>query len=176
MTQGKSTRVTGVPKTRTARLYSSPACFAQEAESVYLGYLSDGELIGLLNTLLESERAGNKLAQTFLAKSPSAEAKIILEAVQRDNARFAAVLTRLIRKLGGTLSPRIGACYVMAMAIEDVVARLTLLNRDQGCVVRKLQKVLPRIRDDRIHGALKEMLGAHKANIARCEALITSLG
>ena len=175
MTQGKSTRVTSAPKTRTARPHSSPACFAQEAESVYLGYLSDSELIELLNTLLVSEHAGNKVAQTFLAKSPSAEATTILEAVQRDTARFAAMLLRLIRNLGGTSSAHIGAFYDMAMAIEDVAARLTLLNRDQGCVVRKLQGVLPRIRDDRIHSELKAMLRAHKANIARCEALITSL-
>jgi Domain of unknown function (DUF6306) len=175
MTDRKSTRVMAVLKTRTARPYSSPACFAQEAEAVYLGYMSDGELIELLNTLLESERAGNKVAQAFLAESPSAEATRILEAVRRDKARFAAMLARLIRKLGGTSSPRIGAFYDKAMTIEDMVARLTLLNRDQGCVARKLQEVLPRIRDDLIHGALKAMLEAHEANIARCEVLTTSL-
>ena len=70
MTNSKSTRFMAAPKTRTARPYSSPACFAQEAEAVYLGYMSDGELIELLNTLLESQRAANKVAQPFLAGEP----------------------------------------------------------------------------------------------------------
>ena len=85
------------------------------------------------------------------------------------------MLARLIRKLGGTSSPRIGAFYDKATAIEDMVARLTLLNRDRGCVARKLEEVLPRIRDDLIHGALRAMLEAHEANTTRCEVLITSL-
>ena len=175
MSPDKSWHPAGAPKTPPARRYSSPACFAQEAESVYLGYMSDGELIELLNALLESERAGKKMAQASLAASPKTAATTILDGVRRDKSRHAAMLIRFIRKLGGTPSLLIGAFYDRSMAIEGLVERLTFLNCDQSRDVRRLRELLPRIRDDLIHGALKAMLDAHEANIARCEALITSL-
>lgn len=152
--------------------YSSPACLAHEMDPTYAGYLSDSELIELLNTLLEGERAGDKVAESFIPKLQSQEAKALLETIKRDEARFAAMLARLVKKLGGTPSNRIGAFYDKAMAIEGLTARLAFLNRGQSWVVRKLEETLPRVRDDRVHAALKGMLGAHEINIARCEALI----
>lgn len=141
-------------------------------ESTYAGYLSDAELIELLNALLEGERAGNKVAEAFIAESQSPEVRGLLEGIKRDEARFAAMLARFVKKLGGTPSERIGGFYDKAMAIEGFGARLAFLNRGQGWVVHKLQEALPRVRDDRVHAALKGMLGAHEINIARCEALI----
>jgi hypothetical protein len=155
--------------------YSSPACQLHEADPAYAGYLGDDELIELLNTLLEGERAGDAVAAEFLAASPSAEARALLEAVGRDEARFAAMLARLVGRLGGTPSERVGSFRDKALAIEGFAPRLEFLNRGQAWVVRKLAETLPRIRDDRIHSALKGMLGAHEANIARCEALLKAL-
>ena len=49
-----------------------------------------------------------------------------------------------------------------------MAARLAFLNRGQGWVARKLREALPRIAEDDVHAALKEMLETHDANIARC--------
>lgn len=158
-----------------ATSFSSPACLAHEMDSRYAGYLSDAELIELLNLLLEGERAGDKVARAFRDECPSAETRLLLEAVERDEARFAAMLARFVEKLGGQPSQRVSTFYERAMAVEGFKARLDFLNRGQAWVVRKLSEALPRTRDDRIHAGLKGMLGAHETNIARCQAAIETL-
>jgi hypothetical protein len=175
MTDHRAKPPTKTVAEKPASGFSSPACLAHEMDPAYAGYLTDEELIALLNTLLEGERAGDEVAGAFLAASPSPEARTLLQAVQRDEARFAAMLARLIVKLGGTPSALTGAFRDKALAIEGFTQRLNFLNRGQGWVVRRLEEILPRVKDDRIHAALKGMLGAHRTNIARCEALIASL-
>ncbi len=155
--------------------FSSPACYAHEMAQYYAGYLADAELVTLLNTLLEGERAGERLAEAFLAASPSAAGTALLEVVRRDEARFAVMLERLIKGVGAEPSAQVGAFYDKAMAIPGFAARLAFLERGQAWVVRKLSTALPRIKDDRIHAALMGMRGAHEANIARCEALVATL-
>ena len=51
------------------------------------------------------------------------------------------------------------------MAISDVAERLAFLNRGQGWVVRKLERLLPRVRDDALHADLAAMLESHRDNI-----------
>jgi len=60
-----------------------------------------------------------------------------------------------------------GAFYEKAMAIVELGERLKFLNRGQGWVVKKLKEILPRVRDDRLHADLAEMLRLHEVNIAR---------
>ena len=52
------------------------------------------------------------------------------------------------------------------MAIADPGERVIFLNRGQAWVVRKLREMLPRVRSDRLHADLSEMLRSHEANIA----------
>jgi hypothetical protein len=66
----------------------------------------------------------------------------------------------------------VGGFYEKAMAIADVRARLAFVNRGQGWVVRKLREMLPRVRDDSLHGVLREMLAAHETNIASAKAVL----
>ena len=60
----------------------------------------------------------------------------------------------------------------MAMAIADSHERLAFLNRGQAWVVRKLEELLPRVRDDILHAALSEMRASHVENIQRTEECI----
>jgi Domain of unknown function (DUF6306) len=71
-----------------------------------------------------------------------------------------------LRALGVVPTPKVGAFYGKAMAIEDLGERITFLNRGQAWVVRKLREMLPRLRSDRLHADLSEMLHSHEANIA----------
>ena len=57
------------------------------------------------------------------------------------------------------------------MALTDPGARLDLLNRGQGWVVRKLRDVLPRVRDIDLRRDLQEMLAVHERNIETCTGL-----
>jgi hypothetical protein len=75
------------------------------------------------------------------------------------------MLLRQIKELGGTASPRMGAFYDKAMAIDDLAERITFLNRGQGWVVRKLRELIPKVRDDSLTADLHHMLSSHVANI-----------
>jgi hypothetical protein len=84
------------------------------------------------------------------------------------------MLSEHLKALGQAPSSKTGAFYEKAMAITDMAARVAFLNRGQAWVVRKLREILPKVRDDRLHGDLKTMLEAHDANIARANTVLES--
>jgi hypothetical protein len=131
----------------------------------YMGFATRDELLAVLVELLEAERAGARVALRSAKEAPPALQPMIMS-VHRDEARWCGVLTRAILRLQGTPSQKTGAFYDKAMAIPDLAARLDFLNRGQGWVVRKLDGLLPRIRDDALHADLAAMLKSHRDNIA----------
>ena len=158
MTSQKNDDPTGEP--------ASPACSMHEADDAYMGFADTGELIAFLNELLEAERAGARVTLESARDAGGTPVGEMMMAVQRDEARWCAMLARHVKALGGTPSAATGAFHGKAMAIADLGARVVFLNRGQGWVVRKLREMLPRVRDDRLHGELDEMLRSHEANIA----------
>ena len=155
---------------------SSPPCYAAEMDAAYAGYLRSEELVLALNVLLESERAGAKVLARFRREAPDAPATRLLEEVGRDEARYVALLSGLVRKLGATPSENTGGFHEKALAIEGFEERLAFLNRGQGWVAKRLREILPRVESNETHAALKEMLATHEANIGRCEALLNKPG
>jgi len=158
--------MTGRTDDESPKNVSSPACAMHEADDAYMGFLGKEELIALLNELLEAERAGARVTLESARAAGSGAIAELMQAVQRDEARWCAMLLRHIKALGGTPSSRVGAFYDKAMAIADLVERIRFLNRGQGWVVRKLRDMLPRVRDNRLHADVAEMLRSHEANIA----------
>jgi len=51
------------------------------------------------------------------------------------------------------------------MAIPGIDVRLRFLNRGQAWVVRKLDEILPRVRDARLYSVLQDMRAGHVSNI-----------
>ena len=159
--------------------YSSPACYAHEVAPDYFGaqpVMSAEEVVQLLNTLLEAERAGAKVLVAFLddyARDTPAWRQ--LSAVQRDEAKNCAILIDLIRRLGGTPSSATGDFVEKALAVAGRVPRLKFLNRGQGWVARKIREALPEIADPAVRSALTAMYDSHLLNIEACEALIETL-
>jgi Domain of unknown function (DUF6306) len=145
---------------------ASPACSMGEAEDVYMGYADGNEILDFLNTLVEAERAGARVTHESaqaIGDSPVAD---LLRAIQRDEARWCGMLMEHVRARGAVPSKRVGDFYDRAMAIGDVGERIDFLNRGQGWVVRKLREMIPRVRDNALHGDLVNMLESHVANIA----------
>jgi hypothetical protein len=145
---------------------SSPACAMHEADDAYMGYADRDEVTGFLNALLEAERAGARVALESAQAAGAGPIAELMRTIQRDEARWCAMLLRHLQALGATPSPKVGDFYDKAMAIADLGARIALLNRGQGWVVRRLTEMLPRVRDQALHGDLTAMLRAHEANIA----------
>jgi hypothetical protein len=123
------------------------------------------ELVASLNELLEAERAGARVTLETARQSRRPAIVELMQHIQHDEARWCAMLLRQIRELGGTASPRMGAFYEKAMAIEDVAERIAFLNRGQGWVVRKLRELIPRIHDAGLSAGLHHMLSSHVENI-----------
>jgi len=152
--------------------YSSPACLLHEMDGPYAGYLASAELIELLNTLLDGELAVGEVARAGVPESSTPKVLHVLEVAECDANRFAAMLKSYIRSLGGEPGERAAAYQGNAKASQGFAERLTLLNEGQDGIVRKLNEALPRVRDDRLHAALNEMLGAHQANLTLGMAII----
>jgi 5-formyltetrahydrofolate cyclo-ligase len=176
----------GLPRQRPARTlpeaggYASPACSVHEIAPDYFGKIPQMpvvEVIGLLNVLLEAERAGAKVLSVFLDDyERETPAWRQLAAVQRDEASNCAILIDLIRRLGGTPSAATGDFLGKALAVEGRAARLQFLNRGQGWVARKIAEALPNLKEEFVRDALSAMHESHLLNIEACDALVETLG
>src|SRR5688572_23370114 len=135
--------------------YSSPACYAHEFAPEYqekVPAMPAAELVGLLNLLLEAERAGARVLAALLNDyERDTPAWRQLAAVQRDEARNCAVLIDLIRRLNGTPSTETGNFAVKALAVTGRIARLRFLNRGQKWVARKISEALQRVDQDFVY-------------------------
>jgi nitronate monooxygenase len=132
---------------------------------------ADLQLLDLLTQLLESERAGARGVAVMRDETHDADARGALKDIAKDEARYCAMLSRHIVRLGGTPSSSTGAFYEKLMAIEGFEDRLSLLNRGQNWVARKLQEILPSLDDPTLRADLAEMLEVHERNIKRCNTL-----
>jgi nitronate monooxygenase len=144
---------------------SSPACSMHEARDAYMGYAGKAELTALLNELIEAERAGARITLESAREAGTGPLAELLRTIQRDEARWCAMLLRHVNVLGEKPSPETGVFYGKTVAVADLRERIAFLNRGQGWVVRKLREILPRVRDNQLHADLSEMLQLHEVNI-----------
>ena len=152
--------------------FASPPCMLHEVDPAYLGYLNDDETIAFLNELLEAERAGAAGVGEMAAPADAAH-RALLQAVATDEARFCAMLTRHILRLKGRPTAATGRFLDKLRATDGLASKLSLLNRGQGWVAKKLRETLPKIDDPMLYNDLRQMLEAHDANIAACEKALT---
>ncbi len=151
--------------------FASPACFLDEADDVYSGYAPRTEIVTFLNELLEAERAGSRVTLESAREAGGGPIATLMAAVQKDEARWCAVLLGHIKELGAEPTPNMGAFCAKCMAIADMSERLAFLNRGQGWVVKRIRPMLPRVRDDKLHADLKAMLDSHIENIEKANAV-----
>lgn len=130
------------------------------------------EILSALNELLEAERAGARVALASAKAADDADYGRLMRAVRADEARWCAMLSGQIRRLGGAPSRRTGAFREKAMALSDLLDRLAFLNRGQAWVVRRLEALAPRVRDTALRENLRQMIESHRSNIARADAVL----
>ncbi|MDP3173334.1 MAG: DUF6306 domain-containing protein [Phenylobacterium sp.] len=154
---------------------SSPVCYADKAVDAYMGFLDRDGLVAELNILLEAERAGAQVAAHLVAEAEPPELKDLAGVIQRDEIRWCKMLIGALKALNADPSQAVGGFYDQAMSIVDIEARFAFVNRGQAWVIRKLKALLPRIRDDQLHGALLAMLAAHDHNVTQAESTLAGL-
>jgi hypothetical protein len=122
-------------------------------------------LIAVLSELLEAERAGARVGAHLIGQAETPDDLALARTIRDDEGRWCRMLAGALRRLGAKPSAKVGDFYAKVMATQGLPARLALLNRGQGWVVRKLEALLPKVRDDKLHVDLQAMLEAHLANI-----------
>jgi nitronate monooxygenase len=128
-----------------------------------------------LNELLEAERAGVDTLSRLFPEARSPEMQQLFEAVRNDEAWSCAGLARSIKALGGTISEKKGDFADKVMSEPTLGARLRLLNRGQGWVVKRLDGLLGQALPASVSGFLEEMRTRHLTNIEACERLAESV-
>ena len=131
--------------------------------------------IDRLNELLEAERAGVDTLSRLFPEARSPEMQTLFEAVRDDEAWSCAGLVHSIKTLGGTISDKKGDFADKVMNEPTLAARLRLLNRGQGWVVKRLDGLLGEGLPEAVAGFLDEMKTRHVGYIEACERLATSL-
>jgi hypothetical protein len=151
---------------------ASPVCYASQGDDVYMGYAGGDEIATALNALLEAERAGARVTLESAKAFNDPTLAHLVQAIHADEARWCTMLAGQIKRIGVIPSATCGAFYGKAMAIVDPCERLAFLNRGQAWVVRKLDDLLPRVRDENLHAALAEMKVSHVENVLRAKQSI----
>jgi len=167
-----------------AEIQTAPCYFAHpKRKLVHHGSLADGQhaqiaknsamapwtredLLAFLNQMLEAERAGARALMHVAKDTKHEDVAALAGAIQKDEARWCAMLIGQIKKLDAAPSEKTGAFYDKVMALDDDKERLALVNRGQDWVVRKLKEALPRIGDADLVRELTVMLTSHEENIA----------
>ena len=125
------------------------------------------ELTAYLNELLEAERAGARVTLESARDAQTPDLKDLLRSIQRDEARWCAMLAGHLKLLGEKPTAQTGAFYGKAMAVTDLRERIAFLNRGQGWVVRKVARHVATPAGGTGCADLAEMLRSHEINIAR---------
>jgi len=98
--------------------------------------------IDRLNELLEAERAGVDTLSRLFPEARDPDMRKLFEDVRDDEAWSCAGLVRCIKTLSGTSSEKKGDFAEKVMREHTLAARLRLLNRGQGWVVKRLDGLL----------------------------------
>jgi len=125
----------------------TPACFLDEVDPAYAGYLTDAEVARFLAELLVREHAA--LAAARAREAPDADA-----------------LARLVAGLDGELARRRTAPSDRGaprfVAPPDSTAPPADLGALEAALIAMLETTLPRIADDALHDALNRALDTHR--------------
>jgi hypothetical protein len=132
-------------------------------------------VVDRLNELLEAERAGVEALSRLYPEASTPEMRVLFEAVRNDEAWSCAGLARSIKTLGGIMSEKKGDFAEKVAGEPTLAARLQLLNRGQGWVVKRIDGLLGEALAESVSAFLKEMKVRHMANIEACDRLARSL-
>lgn len=133
------------------------------------------QIIERLNDLLEAERGGAEATSGLIPRATTPVMGRLFEKLRDDEAWSCAGLSRIIRHLGGKVSPGKGGLAQKLEALPSLRERLSVLNRGQICVVKRLDRLLEEPLDRETGSFLRQMRSLHAENVHRCEDLITTL-
>ncbi|HJV45345.1 MAG TPA: DUF6306 domain-containing protein [Bacillota bacterium] len=127
------------------------------------------ELHQLLNQLLEAEKAGVEALAFIEELAPEQE---LFKQVKSDESWSVAGLIACIRREKGQVSTNTGDFANKVKALETMPERLTLLNKGQSWVVKRIDQALKFAMEEESREFLTEMKVRHIENISQCEQIV----
>lgn len=127
------------------------------------------QLIDLLNSLLEAERAGVATANHLIEDHPSVELEAQYKQVKQDEAWSCAGLHQAIVREGGEPSKAVGAFIDKIKACSTLEEKLKLLNKGQSWVARKIDDAIAYGTQPETEAFLIEMRDKHNINIGEMD-------
>jgi hypothetical protein len=130
--------------------------------------MSQDEIVGRLNELLEAERAGVEAATGLATADLKSYTREDIRKFGEDEGWACSGLRRAIVRYGGILSSGSGDFGQRVMALESEGERLNLLARGQAWVVKRIDLLLAMELDSQTRAFLVEMRELHLQNLELC--------
>ncbi|MCF4166069.1 DUF6306 domain-containing protein [Zavarzinia compransoris] len=129
-------------------LDSEPTADADGLKSpCFDGPLSDSELDELINLLIESIRAGAKVAAVFACRASCQDKRGMYLDIQADCSRGIQELSRVLKARGIEPSDATNGFFDRAMELPERADRIAFFVRGQAWLHATLQEALPHIQD-----------------------------
>lgn len=138
------------------------------------GPLTDSELNGLLNLLIEATRAGAKVAAVFACRASCQEKRGMYLDIQADASKTIQALARILKTRGVEPSDITNGFFDRAMDLPEKADRVAFFVRGQAWLVATLREAIPHIADTQIVEIFREC--ATQADRNRVRAMSFQLG
>lgn len=133
----------------------------------------DKATVDALNELMAAERAG--METLILLKGQYRDMEQKLAEIEKDEAWSCSGLNRCIVTLGGVATQDKGDFAAKVQSQPSLTARLQLLARGQGWVVKRLESLAGKDLPLDVTSFLSEMKAVHQRNIDWCNDRVRSL-
>lgn len=119
------------------------------------------ELIAALRELLAAERAGARTAAACLAQAHTATLQSQLSQLHRQEVSSCRALLHCLQHLDAKPGQAVGDFYQKVMALDTFQERMELIDAGQRWVLRRVERLLPRVHDSIIAHHLETVRHYH---------------
>jgi nitronate monooxygenase len=135
--------------------------------------MSDVELDGFLNRMLEAERAGARALVVFMDDwARNGPEWKTLRAVHEDEAHNCALIGEQLKRRGRDYSHATGEFYAKAVEVKGARERIGFLVRGLKWAIREFDRALPEIADAEVRKLFQGMKERHLRSVAACEKVV----
>ncbi|PWR17723.1 DUF6306 domain-containing protein [Zavarzinia compransoris] len=131
------------------------------------GPLTDSELAALINLLIESIRAGAKVAAVFACRAACQDRRGMYLDIQSDASKAIQHFSRILKARGVEPSDATSGFFDRAIDLPEKADRVAFFARGQDWLLATLQEALPHLQDPELIAVFRECAETAKRNRER---------
>lgn len=139
------------------------------------GPLSDSELDELINLLIETIRAGAKVAAVFACRASCQDKRGMYLDIQADASKAIQQLSRVLKARGVEPSDATNGFFDRAMELPERSDRVAFFVRGQAWLLATLHEALPHLPDPEIATVFRECAEQVERNRAQAQAYLATI-